>query len=236
MMVIPSIDLVDGKVVRLTRGDINKMKVYSLNPLEVARKFLDSGAKILHVVDISAALGIGNNREVVHKIVENNIPIQLGGGIRSKNEVEELLDLGVKRVVVSTLAFSNPTLTKQLVSLYNERLAVSIDYAKNKVAIKGWKNLIDTSPLELAKNLSSIGFKYIILTSVERDGTLLGADFDFVNKAIKEVSARLIFSGGIFSIEEIKKLKEIGVYGAILGKSIYEGKIDLREAIKVGES
>lgn len=236
MIVIPSIDLVDGKVVRLVRGNINEMKVYSCNPIEVAKKFVGYGAKLVHVVDISAALGIGSNREVLKSIVRSNVPVQFGGGIRKKEEVEDLLNLGVRRVVISTIAFSDLTLTKQLVSLYSEQLAVSIDYTGNKVAIKGWKSVVDFSPLEVAKKLSLIGFKYVILTSIEKDGTLLGADFDLISKAVKEINAKLIFSGGISSIEEIKKLNELGVYGVILGKSIYEGKVDLKEAIEVCEN
>ncbi|MGB9759294.1 MAG: 1-(5-phosphoribosyl)-5-[(5-phosphoribosylamino)methylideneamino]imidazole-4-carboxamide isomerase [Thermoproteota archaeon] len=236
MIVIPSIDLVDGKVVRLVRGNINEMKVYSCSPIEVARKFVDVGAKLIHVVDISAALGIGSNREVLKTIVRSNIPVQFGGGIRNKEEVEDLLNLGVKRVVVSTVAFSNFAVAKQLIDSYDEQLAVSVDYIGNKVAVKGWKSVVDLSPLEMAKKLSLLGFKYIVFTSIEKDGTLLGIDLDFVNKVIEEVDANLIFSGGISSIEEIKKLKELGAYGVILGKSIYEEKINLKEAIKVGES
>lgn len=236
MIVIPSIDLVDGKVVRLVRGSIDKMKIYSYNPLEVARKFVEDGARLVHVVDLSAALGIGSNREIVKNIVKNNIPVQFGGGVRKKEDVEDLLSLGVRRIVISTMALSNFSLAKQLVDSYDEQLAVSIDYVGNKVAVKGWKSIVDFSPIEIAKKISNLGFKYIVFTSIEKDGTLLGADFDLISKAIKEVDAKLIFSGGFSSIDEIKKLNELGAYGVILGKSIYEGKINFKEAVKVGEN
>ncbi|MEM0003584.1 MAG: 1-(5-phosphoribosyl)-5-[(5-phosphoribosylamino)methylideneamino]imidazole-4-carboxamide isomerase, partial [Thermoproteota archaeon] len=226
MIVIPSIDLIDGKIVRLVRGNIDEMKVYSYRPLEVAKKFVKDGARLVHVVDLSAALGIGDNREVLKAMVKSNIPVQFGGGVRKKEEIEDLINLGVKRIVIGTMAFSNFSTIKQLVDLYGEQLAVSIDYVKDKVAVKGWKSLVDLSPIDIAKKLSLLGLKYIIFTSIEKDGTLLGADFYFINKAIKEVNTKLIFSGGISSIEEVKKLNELGAYGIILGKSIYEGKIN----------
>jgi len=233
MLIIPSIDLSNGKVVRLTRGKLEEIKVYSSDPIAVARNFILSGAKLIHVVDIDAAMGIGDNRKVIFELLENEIPIQVGGGIRSITEIKKMIYLGVKRVVISTMALEEKEKLASLVNEFCDKIAVSVDYFGDKVAIHGWKKITDVSIFEHVKMLDELGLKWIILTSIKKDGTLSGADFDVAKNIVSRVKAKIIISGGISSIDEILALKHIGVSGVIIGKSIYENKIDLKKVIEV---
>ena len=172
--------------------------------------------------------------ESIKKVLDTvNIPIQIGGGIRSKERVKQLLNMGVNRVIVGSMAIKNKELLKELVNKYKEKIVVSIDVKNNKVAVEGWEELSNVNSVELCKELEKIGVKTIVYTDISKDGMLIGPNFDIYEKLSKETNLDIIASGGISSIEDIKKLKDMNLYGAIIGKALYENKIELKEVLSL---
>ena len=234
MLVIPSIDLMRGKVVRLKHGDPSTVKVYSSSPLATAQELLEHGAKLIHAVDLDAAMGLGSNREIIAELAQAGIPLQVGGGIRSIEEAAALLAQGVQRVVVGTLAVRSPLLIPRLIEeAGGDRVAVAIDYRSGKVALEGWRKLAAKSPITLALELEKLGVRWAILTSVERDGALSGPDLDTIALLKRASRLRVVASGGVASLRDIASLREAGADGVILGRALYEGLITLREAMEV---
>lgn len=234
MLVIPSIDLMRGKVVRLKHGDPSTVKVYSSSPLATAQELLEHGAKLIHAVDLDAAMGLGSNREVIAELAQAGIPLQVGGGVRSIEEAAALLAQGVQRVVVGTIAVRSPLLIPRLIEeAGGDRVAVAIDYRGGKVALEGWRKLAAKSPIALALELEKLGVRWAILTSVERDGALSGPDLDTIALLKRASRLRVVASGGVASLRDIASLREAGADGVILGRAIYEGLITLREAMEV---
>lgn len=234
MLVIPSIDLMRGKVVRLKHGDPSTVKVYSSSPLATAQELLEHGAKLIHAVDLDAAMGLGSNREVIAELAQAGIPLQVGGGVRSVEEAAALLAQGVQRVVVGTIAVRSPLLIPRLIEeAGGDRVAVAIDYRSGKVALEGWRKLAAKSPIALALELEKLGVRWAILTSVERDGALSGPDLDTIALLKRASRLRVVASGGVASLRDIASLREAGADGVILGRAIYEGLITLREAMEV---
>ncbi|RLG51570.1 MAG: 1-(5-phosphoribosyl)-5-[(5-phosphoribosylamino)methylideneamino]imidazole-4-carboxamide isomerase [Thermoproteota archaeon] len=234
MLVIPSIDLMRGKVVRLKHGDPSTVKVYSSSPLATAQELLEHGAKLIHAVDLDAAMGLGSNREVIAELAQAGIPLQVGGGVRSVEEAAALLAQGVQRVVVGTIAVRSPLLIPRLIEeAGGDRVAVAIDYRGGKVALEGWRKLAAKSPIALALELEKLGVRWAILTSVERDGALSGPDLDTIALLKRASRLRVVASGGVASLRDIASLREAGADGVILGRAIYEGLITLREAMEV---
>lgn len=231
MKVLPAIDIKDGCCVRLLQGEFNKKQVYSKNPLEVALKWQGEGCDFLHVVDLDGA----KNTSLVNKTIikdlckKLNIPIQIGGGIRSEERVKELLDLGVSRVIVSTLAIENQDLLKGLISKYDDKIVVSVDAKENKVAIKGWREVCDIDSIELCKGLEELGIKTIVYTDVSKDGMLSGPNLNVYEELKRNTKLNIIAAGGVSTYEDLKILNEIGVYGAIIGNALYKGNINLRK-------
>ncbi len=235
MIVLPAIDLKEGEVVRLKQGDFAKKTVYSKNPLKIAEEFSAQGAEWLHLVDLDGACaGESRNLKVIKKIAENtDLKIQTGGGIRSRADLLKILDLGVERVIIGTLALKNPTLIGEFIKEFGaESILISIDARGGKVAASGWKEESSKDMLDFAKEIEAVGVKYILYTDIARDGMLAGPDFEGLKKLKKETDLNIIASGGISSAEELVKLDELGFYGAITGQAIYQEKINLEKLIK----
>lgn len=233
MIIFPAIDIKDNKCVRLLQGDFDKVNVYGNDPSLMAKKWEDKGAKFLHMVSLNGARGEGNvNDESIKKLLSTvNIPIQMGGGIRSKERVKELLDLGVDRVILGSVAIKDKELLKDLISQYKEKIVVSVDAKNGKVATQGWEEVSDVNSLDFCKELEEMGVKTIVYTDISKDGMMIGPNFDIYEKLSKETNLDIIASGGVTSIEDVKKLKAMDLYGVIIGKSLYENKIDLKEVL-----
>ena len=236
MIIFPAIDLRDGKCVRLLRGDFAKETVYSSNPEDVALRWVREGAEYLHVVDLDGALaGKPQNTEVIKKILSSvQIPIEAGGGIRTLETIENTLELGVKRVILGSVAVQNRSLVKEACQRYRDRIVVGIDAKDGITVIDGWGVSGGIPAVELAKELASFGLKTIIYTDISRDGTLSGVNIEATSKLAIESGVDIIASGGVKSLEDIHALKKRevdGIVGVIAGKSIYEGTLSLSEAI-----
>lgn len=236
MIVFPAIDLRDGKCVRLLRGDFSQETVYSSTPKDVALRWEQEGAEYLHVVDLDGALaGKPKNTEVIKSILSSiQIPIEVGGGIRTLETIENTLTLGVARVILGSVAVRNRGLVKEACQLYGDRIVVGIDSKGGIAAIDGWGIQGGVSAVELAKELASFGLKTIIYTDISRDGTLSGVNIEATSKMAIESGVDIIASGGVKSLDDIYALKareKYGIVGVIAGKSIYEGMISLSEAI-----
>jgi imidazole glycerol-phosphate synthase subunit HisF len=232
MLVLPAIDILDGKCVRLTKGDYNAVRQYSDSPVEVAKDFEKQGAKFLHVVDLDGAKG-GSvvNQGVIMDIVEAvDIPVQVGGGIRSFKDSKGYLDAGVSRVIFGTAAISDTNLIRKLVrSFGSDCIFVSLDFRDGKLAIEGWTEDSEQSTTKVLKTLLKMGVKTVVVTDVSRDGTLSGMDLSIFKKVIK-FGFNVIAAGGVSSFKDLEVLRDLEFYGAISGKAIYEGRIDLASA------
>jgi phosphoribosylformimino-5-aminoimidazole carboxamide ribotide isomerase len=234
MLVIPAVDILGGKCVRLVRGEPEKSKVYYDNPLEAARLLENQGAELIHLIDLDAALGSGQNMKAIKKILANlNVRAQIGGGIRTLEKADSLLKLGAYRVIFGTAAVQNPSVVKEAVSRYRSKsIAVAIDEKKGKVAIHGWKNKSKIDYLELARSLEIMGVGALIFTSISEDGTLKGPEIEKTVKLVETVKVPVIASGGVATIEDLVELAEIGVEGVIVGTALYEKKFTLKEALE----
>ncbi|UCC94856.1 MAG: 1-(5-phosphoribosyl)-5-[(5-phosphoribosylamino)methylideneamino]imidazole-4-carboxamide isomerase [Candidatus Omnitrophota bacterium] len=236
MLIIPAIDLYKGKVVRLTRGKASASKVYSNNPLQVVQCWQEQGAELLHVVDLSAALGEGDNRSIIKEIIkEANVDIEVGGGIRSIERAQEFISLGAKRVVVGTKGFDDDFLSRLIAEIGSEKVAVGVDVRDSYVAVEGWRRGTKTKGLDFIVSLCQKGIKWIIYTDISRDGTLQGADEAKTKELSLFKDINLIFSGGISSLDDLRKIKKNApfIWGVIIGKALYERKIDLPQAISL---
>jgi len=234
MKKIPAIDLMEGKVVRLYKGDPNKKTVYSESPLEVAKKWESAGADMIHLVDLDATLGRGSNFEALGNIVKSvKIPVQVAGGFRNETIIEDALDFA-KRVVVGTLAFKDKTMLDKLLTTHgNEKLVISVDHHDGLIAVNGWQQTTNISLIDAVNNFKKMGFSEYLSTSIVRDGTLQGPDLESL-KMINEIDGvNLIVSGGISNIEDVIKVKELNPFGVILGKALYENQITIEEAKKI---
>jgi phosphoribosylformimino-5-aminoimidazole carboxamide ribotide isomerase len=236
MLVIPAIDLKDGKCVRLLQGRADAITEYSDNPVETAKRWEACGAKLIHIVDLDGALtGDQKNLKSIKEIRRTvSVEIELGGGIRDIKRIEMLLGLGINRVILATVAIERPELVKEACRRFPQRIIAGIDARDGRVAIKGWVELTDIKATELAKRMEDCGIWGIIYTDISRDGMLTGPNIEALKKIVETVSIPVIASGGVSSLEDIKRLKEIkGLYGVITGKALYSGAIDLREAIRI---
>lgn len=231
MIIFPAIDLRGGKCVRLQQGEFDKEDIYGENPVEVAQKWERKGAKFLHLVDLDGALkGTSLNGEVIKDIVKTlRIPVQLGGGIRTIEDIERVLNLGVSRVILGTSAVKINGFVEKALSLYKDKIAVSIDAKKGYVAIDGWTKVSDLKALDFAKDLEKMGLKTLIYTDIAKDGMLSGPNFEELESLKKHVSMDIIASGGVSSKEDVEKIRELNLYGAIIGKALYTGNINLEE-------
>lgn len=232
MEIIPAIDIKEGKCVRLYQGDYNKETVYSNRPEEVALSWQEQGAARLHIVDLEAAAsGELINLEVIKRIRKKvEIPLQVGGGLRSLESLGQLSEIGIERFVLGTAAVENPGLVKEACHLYGERAIVSIDSRDGKVYTEGWLKSSRFNVSELISNIKKLGIKRFIITDIARDGTLSGPNFDAMGALVKQKELKFIASGGISSLEHVVKLKEMGLEAAIIGKALYSGELKLKDA------
>lgn len=235
MNLFPAIDLIGGKAVRLVKGDYAKVTVYSDAPEEVAKDFESCGAKYLHVVDLEGARdGSTPNLETIKKIIEStSLFVEVGGGIRSIETVEKYIEAGAKRVIIGTAAVTDPGFLKLAVRKYGDKIAVGVDIKDGMVAIKGWTETSTLSCFDFCEKLAGIGVKTIICTDISKDGLLAGTNLELYRELSEKFSMDITASGGVSSLDDVRRLAEMGMYGAILGKALYTGNIDLRSALKV---
>jgi len=234
MKIIPAIDLMDGQVVRLVKGDPNNKTVYSNNPLEIAKKWQSAGADMLHIVDLDATLGRGSNLEIIKKMLsELNVPVEVAGGLRDESTI---LEIGktADRIVLGTLAFKDKeTVLKISDSLGKKKIVISVDEIDGKIVVNGWQKSTETTLLDGMNEFLQLGFSEFLLTSVSRDGTMQGPDIESLQKACSLENANVIASGGVSSIGDLQELKALNPYGVILGKALYENKISIEDAKKI---
>jgi len=235
MIILPAIDICNGNCVRLYQGDFSTAEKVAENPLDTAQWFRSQGAKWLHMVDLDGAKhGTLANREIIVQTAkESGLLVELGGGIRDMHSIEYYLERGISRVILGSAAIKNPRLVKDAAGAYGEKIAVGIDALNGMVATHGWLQSSDMDYIELARRMEAVGVRTIIFTDIGRDGTLAGPNLTQLESINRAVSCDIIASGGVANLRNIKDIKAIGVYGAICGKSIYKGTLDLREAIKV---
>jgi phosphoribosylformimino-5-aminoimidazole carboxamide ribotide isomerase len=233
MEIIPAIDIRGGRCVRLYQGDYNQETVFDEDPVTAALTWYSQGARWLHIVDLDGAVaGEPKNMEVVGQIAkETGLSIELGGGIRQEEVAEKLLRQGVSRLILGTAAIENRELVKQLCQRFGEAIAVSLDARDGKIAIRGWQKNTVVEVLRLSREMVDVGVKRFIYTDIKRDGTLTEPNFDMIKKLIAETSVPVIVAGGISRLEHLRRIKDLGAEGAIIGKALYTGAIDLGEAI-----
>jgi len=234
MKIFPAIDIKDNKAVRLKQGKFDNVTIYSDRPYDMAKKWIEKGADFLHIIDLNGAESeeIINEKSIKDIINKTNVKIQIGGGIRSEEKIKSYLDLGVERVIIGTMAVKNPELLKKLAKKYSKNLAVSVDAVDGYAAVKGWKEQTKVHVIDICKNMEEIGIETLIYTDILKDGMLQGPNFKYYEMLKDKTNLNIIASGGISSVEDLKKLKELNIYGAIIGKALYNGNIDLEEAYK----
>ena len=238
MLIIPAIDIKDGCVVRFVQGRLDK-KIYSRDPVKTAKHWVKQGAKIIHVVDLDGAFsGRPKNLDMVKQIVRAvDVPIQFGGGMRNLRIIETLLDYGVARIVLGTKAAQDRDFLKKAFKKFKDRIIVSIDTKADRILTKGWQSIYgNIDILKFAQNLRALGFKQVIYTDVLKDGTLKGPNIKGIKNLLKETRLNVIASGGISSLNDIRRLKLLekkGLVGVIIGKALYEGRFTLAEALKL---
>jgi phosphoribosylformimino-5-aminoimidazole carboxamide ribotide isomerase len=236
MLVIPAIDLKDGKVARLRRGDFKFEKVYSNDPMGVAKKWEAAGARRIHLVDLDGAVsGEFKNLPLIEQILKTvKVPVELGGGVRSEAVIEDALKRGVSYVIIGT-RLVDEAFSKKIIKKYGDKLIMGVDAKDSKVAVAGWTKTTELDYVDFIKHLEGQGAKTVIFTDIAKDGMLQGPNVEAIKKVLDATSLGVIASGGVSSIDDLLVLKRLeikGLIGAIVGKALYEGRIDLKEAIK----
>lgn len=237
MYIIPAIDLIGGKAVRLQKGDYNKVTVYSDSPAEVAESFERDGAKLLHVVDLDGAKdGTTANFDTVKEIIRRTgLSVEIGGGVRNIERVKKYIDIGVDRVIIGTAAITDPDFLKEAVKLYGEKIVVGVDVNDGYVAIKGWLEVSEVSCNDFCEHLCELGVKTVICTDISKDGMMSGTNLELYRDLSRRFGMNIIASGGVSSLDDVRALKQMNIYGAILGKALYTGAVKLTDAVSVAE-
>jgi len=237
MIIFPAIDLYDKKAVRLFKGDYNQMTVYSDNPLEVAKGFKATGAEYIHMVDLEGAKdGTTPNFDVVASVAkESGLKVEIGGGIRNEETVKKYIDAGVMRVILGTAALNDRQFLESVCKKYGDKIAVGADLKDGQVAVKGWLETSDVSGMDFLSEMQELGVKTVICTDISRDGAMRGTNRELYRELSEKFSMDIVASGGVSTLDDIKALREMNLYGAIVGKAIYTGDIDLKEAIEVAK-
>lgn len=236
MIILPAIDIRGGKAVRLYQGDYSKEEVVAKDIYEQAKEFQKLGATHLHLVDLDGAKqGAGINEEIILKLAKTvDMSIEVGGGIRTLDRIDKLLGNGIDKVILGTAAMEQEDLVKAALAKYAERIIVGVDARNGKVCGNGWLSESDLDYIEFTKKMADLGVANVIVTDISRDGTLQGANIEMLKTLSEKVDIKITASGGVKDIEDIKKLKESGIYAAITGKAIYSGELSLKEALEVG--
>ena len=234
MQIYPAIDLSGGRVVRLYQGDYDQMTVYGSDPCAVAREFIAAGAKFLHVVDLDGAKDgtLANFESIAAIAKQGGLYIEVGGGIRTEERIQQYLDLGVGRCILGTIAVKDFDFTARMAQKYGDRIAVGVDARDGYVAINGWKELSEETGIEFCKRLRDAGVKAVIYTDISRDGAEKGTNLDLYRDLAKIEGLDITASGGVSSLEELRELQTIGTHAAILGKALYTGRLDLKTVIE----
>lgn len=237
MKIFPAIDLRGGQVVRLTKGDYDRMTTYFDDPAAVARSFRESGASVLHVVDLDGARdGAPVNLSVIARIVrETGLAVQAGGGIRTEERIREYLDLGVSRVILGSAAAKDFSWLCEMVNTFGQAIAVGVDVREGRVAVHGWETLTALDPMDFCRHLEGVGVRTIIYTDISKDGMLQGTNLEAYRRLTTETGLSVIASGGVSFEDEIRTLRDMGVYGAIVGKALYEGTLSLPRLLELAE-
>ena len=225
------------QVVRLCEGDYDKVRQYSITPVQAAREFYENGARYMHVVDLDGAKsGKADNASTIESIVKNcNMFVEVGGGIRTFEQIQKYLDCGVKRVILGTVAVQNIKFVEEVVTKFGDANSVGVDAKDGKVAVNGWKEVTDIDSVQFCTDLNNIGVKHVIYTDISKDGMLNGTNLDIYKVLCQTKQLKITASGGITYLNDIIELKKLGLYGAIVGKALYESKLDLKEVISVAE-
>lgn len=237
MIVIPAIDLKNGQCVRLQKGDYETVHKVAEDAVEAARRFLAAGARMIHMVDLDAAKdGERLNYGVVERVIrETGAAVELGGGIRSMQDIERVLALGVQRVIIGSAAVRNPPFVVEAVKTYGDRIVIGVDAKSETVRTDGWLGDSGENYIAFAERMESYGVKNIIFTDIDKDGMLAGPNFDQLAALRASVSCKLVASGGVSTVQDILRLKKLGIEGAIAGRAVYTGTLDLAAAIREAE-
>lgn len=234
MIIFPAIDILNGQCVRLIQGDYNQEKIYSNSPIDMAKKWEAKGAEFIHIVDLDGAkTGDSINKKVILDIAKTvNIPVQVGGGIRSLDIISTYLENGVNRVIIGTAAINDPVFLKAAVEKYGDKIAVSLDARNGYVATDGWTDTSDVAALDLVKQLEDIGVKTIVYTDIAKDGMLQGPNLQEQQAINEATSMNVIASGGVTTKEDVENLQALNMYGTIIGKALYDGKLDFESLVE----
>ena len=237
MIIFPAIDLIGGSAVRLAMGDYGKKTVYSNSPIEVAKSFKEAGAEYLHAVDLDGAKNGGTpNFEVVKKLIdESGLKVEIGGGVRDMQTVDKYLEAGAFRVILGSAAVKNPEFLKEAVAKYKDAVAVGVDIKNGRVAIHGWLESTDLECFEFFRRLEEAGVATVICTDISKDGMMKGTNIELYRKLKDSVSMNIVASGGVSSLDDVRSLCEMDIYGAILGKALYTGAVSLKEVIETAK-
>ncbi len=237
MLIFPAIDLIDGKAVRLHKGDYDKKTIFGDDPVQIAKDFAALGAKQVHLVDLDgAATGETPNLDLICRIKkESGLFCEVGGGVRSMETIRKYLDAGIDRVILGTAAVKDPELLKEAVKEYGERIAVGVDIKDRMVAIKGWMETTGLDVADFCSQMEDAGVKTVICTDISKDGAMEGTNRELYKELSEKFSFDIMASGGVSTIDDVRKLSEMGLYGAIIGKAYYIGAIDLKEAMEIAK-
>jgi phosphoribosylformimino-5-aminoimidazole carboxamide ribotide isomerase len=234
MIILPAIDIKDGQCVRLYQGDYAQVSTYDADPVKIAQRWQSAGASWLHVVDLDgAATGLPISKEFIRRIRANvSLHLELGGGMRSLKHIEQMLDAGIDRVILGTVAITDRALLEEALARWGEHIAVGLDARNGQVAISGWRETSQVQATSLATELGEIGVQRFIYTDITRDGALKGPNLDALREIQQVISCSLIASGGVSSIDDLRSIAALGIEGAIVGKALYTGDVDLATAIQ----
>ena len=232
MIILPAIDIRKGQCVRLTKGDFSQVKIYDKDPKKMAKRFEEEGASFVHLIDLDGADSKRSNKELIKEIASSlDVPVQVGGGIRDLKTIKDLLNSDINRIILGTMPFRNKEDFLEAVKTYKERIVVSLDCDQESIKINGWKEDSKINLFDFVKELEDLGLTTLVVTDIAKDGMLEGPNLDLYRRLAQTSSLNIIASGGVTSLEDIEALAKLGLYGAIIGKSLYEEQISLKEAI-----
>jgi phosphoribosylformimino-5-aminoimidazole carboxamide ribotide isomerase len=236
MIIYPAIDIRGGRAVRLVEGDFDRETIFDADPVDAAKRWADAGAEWIHIVDLDGAKdGTGANRDAVRRIRDAvSVPLELGGGIRTTRDVEELTDIGVNRLILGSIAIANPEFVEEAIATHGDAIAVGLDARNGKLAANGWLDQTEIDGLDVAKRFAAAGLKTVIFTDIHRDGTFQGPNIEALSTLIREVPIDVIASGGVGSLADVRRISNSGASGVIIGSALYHKKFELADALRIG--